>query len=252
MKINTTYFVMAIVVSFFMSSAYAEDIEARLDWSQRVTLSTPVSGIISAINVKPGQQVAKDALMLSLDQSVFKARLLDAEQALKSAELDMQEGQKEWERSQELYERTVLSDHELATAKVLFAKSQAHFQKAQADLEQARFDMKYSSIKAPFAGVVVDVAVSVGQTVIHNMQSTPMLVLANNRALIAEAYISAKQARSLSKSSKVSVKLGGNNINGTISSLGVEPQDGKYLLRVQFEANGKMFRKGEKAEIVLP
>ena len=245
-------FFILLLFFIYMPLVCADDIDARLDWSERVTMSTSVSGVVSLVKVVPGQKISKGDLLLRLDQSVYEANLLDAEQDLKSAELSMQEGEKEWERAQELYERTVLSDHELATARVLYAKRQADYQRAASNLAQVKYNLKYSEIRAPFNGVVVDASVSVGQTVIQNMQSEPMLVLANNVQMIAETFVSAKQARALSQSSKVSVKLGGNNIVGVVSSIGVEPVDGKYLLRVKFDSNGKMFRKGEKAEIVLP
>jgi RND family efflux transporter MFP subunit len=243
---------LIIVLLCLVQTSYADDVDARIDWSERVTMSTLVSGVVNQIGVSVGQQVKKGDLLLRLDQDLFKARLAQAAKTLESAVLNMQEGEKEWERAQELYERTVLSDHELATAKTAYAKSVSEHEIAKADLARAKYELNYSELRAPFDGVVVSVDVAQGQTVIQQNQNTPMITIANNQSLIVQTAISLSKANKINKNTRIQVKVEGKLYTAKLHSLAVEPQDDKYLLRVIFNAKGKSFRKGEKAEIVLP
>lgn len=246
-------YLLLFTAVLFCSVSYADDVSARLDWSERVEMSTLVSGVVETVNVHTGQQVKKGDVLLVLNQQAFKAALEKAKAESDSAELAKQEAEKEWERAQELYDRTVLSDHELATAKVLNAKGHADYQLAQAKLAQAKINLQYSQVTAPFDGVVVQVNAARGQTVVTGLQSVPLIAMANNQPMLAVSRISSGKIARLSHGSRVKVKAAGVTYAAKIHSLGVEAdKDNDFEIAVSFDTKGSLFRRGEKAEIVLP
>lgn len=140
-------------------------------------LSTAVSGVVQQVNVKVGEKVKKGQLLLLLDQKVFESEVTEAEKLLLSAQLHRDEAKKELERSEELYERTVLSDHELDVAKAAFARMDALVAAAESQKEKAAYALKYSQIVAPVAGKVSKVHAWPGMVVNNRVTTTILLTI---------------------------------------------------------------------------
>ena len=90
----------------------ARDIEAVLDWQQRVELGTLLDGMVNKVNVEVGQRVSRGTLLIELDQRENQAQLAWAEAQVAVARLQQDEARRELDRSLELYDRTLLSNHE--------------------------------------------------------------------------------------------------------------------------------------------
>ena len=56
---------------------WAVDVAAVLQWSQRVELSAPVSGVVQAVQVDVGDQVKKGQTLLSLDNTAYQAKVAE-------------------------------------------------------------------------------------------------------------------------------------------------------------------------------
>ena len=150
-----------------------------LTWSLSLAkdfdLTTAVSGVVEKILVKEGSRVKKGQELLILDQRVFLAELQSAEKMLRSAELDYEESKKELERTEELYDRTVISDHELELAKVNFAKADATLADAKRRMVAAQYHVDYSKITAPVSGRVKSINAWVGM-VVNNSEKNMILM----------------------------------------------------------------------------
>lgn len=145
--------------------------------AQDFELSTAVSGVVKQVNVKVGEKVKKGQLLLTLDARVFEAHLNEAEKALHSARLSRDEAKKELERAEELYERTVLSDHELNIEKVAFADADAQVAAAERQLQTASYELEYSRVVSPVDGKVVTVNAWPGMVVNNAVRTTTLLVV---------------------------------------------------------------------------
>ncbi|MDX1811732.1 MAG: efflux RND transporter periplasmic adaptor subunit [Gammaproteobacteria bacterium] len=140
-------------------------------------LTTAVSGVVKQVLVKSGEKVKQGQILLVLDQRVIKARLQAAEKKLESAKLDLAEVKKELERTEELYDRTVISNHELEVAKVNFARAEAAFSNVNEEHAKAQYDMDYSQIVSPIAGKVKQLNAWVGMVVNNAQQNTTLITL---------------------------------------------------------------------------
>ncbi|MDH5544029.1 MAG: efflux RND transporter periplasmic adaptor subunit [Gammaproteobacteria bacterium] len=231
----------------------AKEFTATINWSERVTLSPLVSGAVADVMSKPGALVKKGDLLLRLQPETFQTALKHAQALRDSAQLDKQEGDKELGRAQELYDRTVLSDHELELARAAAARARAKLEAAHAELEQAKLAVQYSELRAPFDGVVVSVSAAPGQVVISELQATPLLVLAKFNPAYAEKRMSLDDLKVVPAVSEVSVRFHGKMYKARAIATDVEPdKDGRYRLRVEFEHEQPLVRQGEQAEIVMP
>lgn len=239
-----------------VSGATAQELAGVVQWSQRVELGTPVSGVIVAVPVKSGERVVKGALLVQLETRALQARVRKAEAEQGKLKRVRDEAQRELERANQLYERTLLSNHDLEQAKIAFAEANSRYQGGSADLVEARLALEQSAVRAPFDGVVLQRNAEVGQTVVSALQSVPLVTLAATRQMRVQAAATLAQLERLAVGQAVVVESGGRRFQGEITYLGLEPLPGngepRYPLHVQFVTEGAAVRVGQPAKVVTP
>lgn len=212
-----------MTLGLLLQPASATEVEARLTWLERVELAPLVSGIVNHIKVQPGSPVRQGQVLLTLDPRPFQARVQAAEAELSRSTEVAAEAQREQDRAQQLYTKMLSSDHDLQTAKLAAAQATAAHKAAQAQLTQAQLEREYSSLKAPFAGIVVAVHAALGQTVISQLQPTPLLIVARTDVLLAQAAVPAAQLEGLQVGQSLPLRWGQQQLKAQIRYLGLEP-----------------------------
>ncbi len=243
---------LAFVLLCCASAVHAETIDARLDWAQRTELSTPLSGIIAEVNGVPGAKVAKGDLLIRLDDRQWRAELARAEAALDEAQALKQEAERELERNQELYERTVLSDHALRMAEIEAARANAAWRRAQAELTRARLELEWTRISAPFDGRILAVAKQPGEVIVNRLRAEPLMVVAGDR-LLARAEISAQTAARLAIGDAIAIEPGSGETQGRLASIrqNGEGDDG-YRIEVMLPQTSEKLFPGHAIRLELP
>jgi multidrug efflux system membrane fusion protein len=243
----------AVLVAAGSPVLRAGDFPAVLDWGRRLELSTPISGVVSAVTAREGQQVEAGQVLVELDDRAFRAGVAKARAELAESRQRLAEAERELERARELYERTVLSTHELQLAEISLTGARADQQRAAAALVQAEMNLEYSRVRAPFDGLVIRVPAQVGQTVVNQLQAQPLVVLVDDRNMRLRARIEENWLGRLQPGSKVRVGLGGEWFEGRIERLGFEPlaetaQGPVYELEVSV-APGDGWRQGQEGVV---
>jgi RND family efflux transporter MFP subunit len=241
----------ASLALFVLATANAAgEYPAVLDWSQRAVFSTPVSGVIESVAVDPGERVAAGDTLLQLDQRPFNTALNDARAQLRKHELLREEARRELERTRELYERTVISIHDLQLGEIAFATAESDYSSAVARLNKATLEQEQSILRAPFAGMALAVHVSAGMTVINTQLATPLVTLVQDRPMHALAQVDAATLSGLAVGQAVTVKVNNSTFNGTVRLIGMEPDsNGRYTLTVAFDPGEQALRAGLAAHI---
>lgn len=176
----------------------------------KVDVGAQVSGQVRTIHVQLGQQVKKGDVLVSLDPELARSEVAQAEAALaqqaaliEARQADLKLAQSELGRQRRLLagEATAATEAERAEAELLKLQADLRGQAAslkslQAQLNKRRLALGYATITAPMDGVVVNLPVQEGQTVIA-VQITPVMVTLANmdqitvRTRVPEADISA-------------------------------------------------------------
>ena len=246
---------MAVLVLLSPMAGLAADYDAVLDWNRKAKLSTPVSGVIAKVNVNPGDRVVEGDVLVQLDNDVIKANAEKAKADVQHHERLYQEAERELERHQELYDRTVLSDHELELAHIAFAQATAQLKAAEAALAKAEFDLRHSEIKAPFNGIVILRQVNEGETIVSSDTPPLLIEVAEADVMIARFQVTGGQLGGFKNGKKATVIVGGNQYAGEVSAVGFEPvskSGNKYLINVRFDTKGRLLRGGRSAKVNLP
>lgn len=232
----------------------AAEYPARLQWERRVELGTPVQGVISEVKAQAGQRVKAGSVLVQLDGRGFRADVGKASTRLESLKAVRAEARRERDRAEELYDRTVLSDHELQIALNEAKQAEADYAAARAALVQARLNLEYSAVRAPFDALVISVSAEKGQTVINDLQPLTLVTVAAADAMIARAELTEAQTRALEVGQEAAVNVAGRQHTGRIKSIGLEPVEGteRYAVAVSFPLEDQRYRVGQTASIELP
>lgn len=242
----------SLALCLYGAVAAAADRPAVLDWSQRTVLSTPESGVIATVSVAPGDRVSAGQTLLTLDQRPFETALADARAQLRKQTLLRDEARREVERTRELYERTVISVHDLQLGEIAFASAEADQASAAAALDTARLAQEHSTVAAPFDGRILAVAVSRGMTVVNTQLATPLVTLAQDRPMHALVTLDAAALAGLEPGRAATVTVDDTRFNGTIRHIGAEPDaEGHYLVSVAFDPGARSLRAGMPARVEL-
>jgi len=139
-----------------------------------IAVGTQVSGIISKIYVDFNSVVKKGQILAELDktnlQSDYNSQLLN----LNSSKTQYDFQNKNYQRTKELHNKSLVSDIDFETAKYNFQLAESTYKLNQSNLRKAQTNLDYATIHSPIDGVILSRAVEEGQTVAASF-STPTL-----------------------------------------------------------------------------
>jgi RND family efflux transporter MFP subunit len=242
--------IASLAIGLTTCAASAAEYPAVLTWAQRVVLSTPVSGLVTAVPAVAGEHVGRQQPLVQLDPRPFESALRKVEAQAHKHALNRDEAQRELERTRELYERTVISAHDLQVQEIAFASAEADYASARAAVEAARLRLEYATVQAPFAGLILEVAVAPGETVVNAQQATPMITLAQDRPMTARAQVPADGLGELAPGQAVTVQVDGQRYPARVVLVGAEADtSGRYAVQVSFDPGDRTLRAGRPALI---
>jgi RND family efflux transporter MFP subunit len=240
---------------FIPQTPWAADIQASLQWSQRVELSAPVSGTVQVVSVDVGDMVKKGQVLLSLDGTIYQAKVAGAQSEITRLNAEAEEATRDLVRVQELYARAVTSTTELDQAKLRQVKSQSMLAEARARLQQHQKALDDTSLHAPFDAVVIARQAEPGLSVAAGLQPQMLLTLARSGEMIARMHLTSSQMDNLKVGQTVTVNVAGTSYPGKIKTLGMEDsktKDGSvYSVDVLFPSK-KTLRAGTTVRVKLP
>lgn len=201
---------------------------ATIKGVQDVEIRPKISGFITRINVKEGQNVAAGQVLFVIDNETLQAAVRQAQAAvnqaqaaivqskatINTAEAGLATAKLQYENSQQLHANKVIGDFELATAKNTYTSAQAQVNQAKAGLQQAeaalaqaqaglasaRENLSFSYVRSPSSGVVGTIPFKVGALVSASSQQ-PLTTVSNISAMDIYFSMTEKDVLEMTKSS---------------------------------------------------
>jgi RND family efflux transporter MFP subunit len=130
-----------------------------------MVVTARVAAKITELSLTAGQNVAKDDVLVRLDDRDMKARVDQLKAALSGSIATRDQAKVDRDRYAEAYSRGVATKLEFDQRDLAFKNSEADVTRATEAVNEAQAALEYAVIRAPFAGVVVDKRVNVGDTV---------------------------------------------------------------------------------------
>lgn len=246
---------VAPLLLLFALPTIAADVPATLQWSQRVELSTGVSGTVQAVKANVGERVKKGQVLAVLDASGFQAQVAESQAVVSRHKEEQQDAKRNLDRVEELYKRQTLATAELEVAQTRHARATAQFNEAQAHLRRTQKLLGDATLRAPFDALVLSRQAEPGQVVASQLQAQTLFIVARAGEMLARAKVSLAQIEKLKVGDAVTVEVSQQRYQGKIKLLGLEPVgekgDAGYPLEVLFPVK-EVLRAGTPALVKLP
>lgn len=140
---------------------YVADIQAI----QNVELRARVEGFLDRIYVDEGQQVKNGQLLFKINDEEYKAELAKAKANLQNAIAEAKAVELEVDRLKVLVDKNVVSDTELEVAKAKLDAAKARISEARSAQSNAATRLSYTSIRAPFSGIIDRIPLKTGSLI---------------------------------------------------------------------------------------
>ena len=141
------------------------EFSGRLEAVERVEVRSRVAGAVQAIHFREGAIVKRGDLLVTIDRAPYAAEVDRAEAQVLSAQARVTLTRKELDRSRQLAELRTVPLRDLDQRTNAYSEAQAALRAAQAELQAARLDLGYTEVRAPVAGRVGRIEVTVGNLV---------------------------------------------------------------------------------------
>lgn len=249
-------------VDVTLSERYPATIQGRQD----IAIYPQVSGTISKVNVKEGQRVRKGQSLFIIDQVPFKAALQMAEANVESAKAGVATAQLVYDSRVELFNKNVISEFDMLTAKNQLLTAKAAQAQADAQLVAARNDMEYTQVLSPADGVVGTLPFREGALVSPSVP-TPLTTVSDNSLMYVYYSLSETKMLSLMKGKKcmdeviaampgVSLELADGSVyqdKGKVESISgvIDPNTASLSVRAVFPNRGGLLHSGASGRVVL-
>jgi RND family efflux transporter MFP subunit len=145
-----------------------DDYDGRFAAVQDVAVMPRVSGVITTILFRNGQDVTAGQALFVIDPRPFRAAYLQAAADLSKAQANLTNARTEYARAQKLVAAQALSREIYDTRLATLRSAEADVDAQKAAVEATRLNLEFTTVPAPVQGRVSDRKVSVGDTVVAN------------------------------------------------------------------------------------
>ena len=142
-----------------------DEFSGRLEAVQRVDVRPRVAGALQSVHFKEGALVKAGDLLFTVDPAPFAVEVDRAEAQVVAARARMSYAQSEAERAARLWDERAIAQKELDERTNAQREADANLRAAQAALQTAKLNLGYTQVRAPVAGKVGRVDVTVGNLV---------------------------------------------------------------------------------------
>ena len=130
-----------------------------------VDLVARVEGFLTQIAYTDGAYVKKDDLLFQIDPTIYAAKVAQAEAELAAAKALLVQAQAEFTRQETLLRQNVSPQNTYDTAKAKRDSNAANLDNQTANLAVAKANLGYTTVQAPFDGIVTKHLITVGELV---------------------------------------------------------------------------------------
>lgn len=151
-----------VVQSSGNSVADRISLDAVVEAVRQTTLSAQVPGAIVSLLVKAGDSVKAGQELLRIDARSASQNAAASEAQVQSAQASLNVATKDYERQKQLLQKQYISQSALDRAQAQWLAAQAQVKALQAQAGVARTQSGFFVLNAPYAGVISDVPVALG------------------------------------------------------------------------------------------
>ncbi|MEW6133976.1 MAG: efflux RND transporter periplasmic adaptor subunit [Pseudomonadota bacterium] len=190
--------------------------EATVEAVRQSTVSAQVSGRITAVNFDVGDTVKAGQVIVRIDPAELSQAVAGSRAQVAQAEAQLANAKANYERQVQLFQQKFISQAALDRATAEYRAAQAAAQAAIAGAGQTSTVRSYTTLTAPFSGVVMERHVEVGEMA---TPGKPLMTGFDPTDLRVVANIPQYMLAEIQKSAKASVEI--PSLNKWIEAKGI-------------------------------
>jgi RND family efflux transporter MFP subunit len=234
----------------------AAELRGAVGWGEALTLSTSLEAEVVQATARSGESVRKGALLVQLDDGVPRAQRVAARAEVAHQALLLSEAKNELQRSEELYDRTLLSDHDLDLARIAHAAANSSYLHASAALAAAERSVAHTRLVAPFDGVVLQRHVQAREMVNGRLNSVPLYTLVAEENRVVRLVVPKGQAAGLRLNDELVIEGVARRYGGRVEAITSHGDQGDQLQVtigiLTAPGKGEIAAIGESVTVNLP
>ncbi len=222
-------------------------------------LRPQVTGYITGIYFKDGQQVAKGQRLYTIDQQLYSANYQQALANVAVQETNLIKAQKDVERYRELDRNEAIAKQQVDYAESAYEAAKKQLEAAKAAANAVKANVGFATIYAPFSGTIgisqvrTGTSVVAGQTILNTV-STDNPVAVDFSVDQSEIFRFGQLQQSAVKNDSTFSLAFGRDIYpffGRIETIdrAVDPQTGTIKTRLRFPNEKNMLKPGMNATV---
>ena len=234
-----------------------------------VDLVARVEGFLTSQNYIDGAIVKKGDTLFIIEQTMYKAKVKEAEAGLESAKAQLVQAEAEFGRQQTLLQQNVSAQNVFDQAKAKRDSARANVENNEGNLIIAQTNLAYTTVTAPFDGIVTKHLVSVGELV-GNGVATKLATIVQLDPIYVEFNVSEQDVlkiranlkgkrMTVEELSKIPLDIGLMNEEGfphagfmNYVSPEIDPNTGTILVRGLFQNPTHVLLPGFFARVRMP
>src|SRR5215813_6801198 len=144
-----------------------DEFSGRLEAVERVEVRPRVAGAIKVVHFREGALVKEGDLLITIDPDPYAAEVERAKAQVLAAEARLTYAQKEQERARRLQQANsgAISESNVDQRIGAYREAEGNLKAAQAALQAAQLNLDYTQVRAPVAGRVGKLEITVGNLI---------------------------------------------------------------------------------------
>jgi membrane fusion protein (multidrug efflux system) len=181
-------------------------ISGSLAAEREAQVRAETTGPVREVRVEAGERVRAGSVLAQLDDTALRDAFLSARAAFRSAEVNLADARRDFERDERLHKAGAVSERDLERSQTRVATSEAALADARARLVSAQEQLEKTTVRAPFAGVVSEREISAGDVV---QLGALLYTVIDPTSMQLEAAVPAEQLQSLKTGTPVEFTVSG-------------------------------------------
>lgn len=178
--------------------------EAMVEAGRESTLAAQIAGRVLELRVDAGDVVRSGQLLVRIDDSEARNSIASNQAQVSQAQAGLVNAQAQYERSKQLVARKFMSPSSLDKAQADFQAAQAQVAAARAAVAQSSTSRGFSTISAPFGGVVSARLAQVGEMA---SLGRPLLTMFDPATLRVVASVPQEKLAEVRRSARASIEF---------------------------------------------
>ncbi|MBL4746490.1 MAG: efflux RND transporter periplasmic adaptor subunit [Flavobacteriaceae bacterium] len=217
------------------------------------TISTRTMGFVSKFTLKPGDKVRKGQILIQLNSSDIDAKKAQVAASILEATASLKNSQINYNRYTTLFKSNSASQKEMDDISVQYSIAKARLSSIKAKESEINALRAYSTIRAPFTGVITNTYIEQGDMA---SPGKPLIDMENQHNYEVNTMVSEHIIGKIAKDMNVEVLLKSNPeiLKGLVSEISTSSNNtgGQYLVKIKLVSSIKNVFSGMYVSIQFP